>query len=462
MSHEHFNHEGHEVHSGSRLGARGSGRESRVPGRGSSSSQESQAPSPEPRVPSPRNVRGYRLRAVVGAVLAVSTAVHAQIKMPDPTEIAGLALPAPELPDGTIVIRLVREQLGNNVTNHDVKVTAGEASKSGKTDESGRAQITGLPAGTTATAETTVDGEQVTSKPFTVPAKGGIRVILIAGLQKLVERRKQEAAEAAAAPPIKGVVVFGGDSRIVMEFQDDALQVFYLLDIVNSARTRVDMGGPIIVDLPAGAGSATVLQGSAPSATARGDHVTITGPFAPGTTSVQIAYSMPHSSDALTLVQKLPVAFQDLAVIVQKMGDVRMTSPQFTTREERAANGTPFIVGTGSGLPAGAELEIHLTGLPSHASWPRYLALGLAGSIVALGIWMAFGASSRAEEDRRSRLVSRREALYGELVKLEEQQRAGRIDPSRYGSKRRHLVTELERIYGELDGSPRGGDEAAA
>src|SRR5262249_49188028 len=149
-----------------------------------------------------------------------------------------------------------------------------------------------------------VDGEQLTSKPFTVPAKGGIRVILIAGLQKLVERRKQEAAEAAAAPPTKGIVVFGGDTRIVMEFQDDALQVFYLLDIVNTARTRVDIGGPVIVNLPPGAGTATVLQGSAPSATARGNHVTITGPFAPGTTSVQIAYSMPNMSDSLTLVQK--------------------------------------------------------------------------------------------------------------------------------------------------------------
>jgi len=102
----------------------------------------------------------------VAAVLAVSTAAHAQIKMPDPTEIAGLALPAPELPDGTIVIRLVREQLGNNISNHDVKVTAGDTSKNGKTDDSGRAQITGLPAGATALADTNVDGEQVTSKPL--------------------------------------------------------------------------------------------------------------------------------------------------------------------------------------------------------------------------------------------------------------------------------------------------------
>jgi hypothetical protein len=395
-------------------------------------------------------------------VLFVADLARAQIKMPDPTEIAGLALPAPELPDGTITVRLVREQLGNNVTNHEIKVTAGDASKSGKTDDSGRAQITGLPAGATGVAETTVDGEQISSKPFTVPAKGGIRVILIAGLQKLVERRKQEAAEAAAAPPTKGIVVFGGDTRIVVEFQDDRLQVFYLLDIVNTARTRVDTGGPIIVNLPSGAGSASVLQGSSPSATARGDHVTITGPFAAGTTSVQIAFPMPHTRDTLTLTQKLPVAFQDLTVIVQKLGNLQVTSPQFTTREERAANGTPFIVGTGRGLPAEAELTIQLSGLPVHPSWPRYLTLSLSALILACGIWMAFGTGSRAKEERRSRLVSRREALYAELVRLEEQQRAGRIDQSRYGSKRRHLVTELERIYGELDGSSQGGDEAAA
>ena len=402
------------------------------------------------------------LAGLACAALVAVTGAHAQINMPDPTEIAGLALPAPELPDGTITIRLVREQLGNNVVGHEVKVTADGTSESGKTDESGRAQITGLPSGATAVAETTVDGEQVTSKPFTVPAKGGIRVILIAGLQKLVERRKQEADAAAALPPTKGVVVFGGDSRIVMEFQDDALQVFYLLDIVNSARTRVDTGGPIIVNLPDGAGSASVLRGSSPSATARGDHVTITGPFASGTTSVQIAFSMPHTSDTLTLTQKLPVAFQELAVIVQKVGDLRLSSPQFTAREERAANGTPFLVGTGTGLPAGAELEIQLSGLPVHPMWPRYLALGLAALILAVGIWMAYSAGSRSDEERRRRLVSRREALYSDLVKLEEQQRAGRIDQSRYGSKRHQLVTELERIYGELDGSPQGGDEAAA
>jgi hypothetical protein len=257
-------------------------------------------------------------------------------------------------------------------------------------------------------------------------------------------------------------VVFGGETRVVMEFQDDGLQVFYLLDIVNSARARVDTGGPIVIDLPSGAGGLTLLQGSSPSATARGDHVTVTGPFASGTTSVQMAFSMPNTGDSLTLTQKFPAALQEVGVIVQKIGDLRVTSPQFSTRDERAANGTPFIVGTGPGLPAGSELTIHLSGLPAHPAWPRFSALGLAAVIVAIGIWLAFGGGSRAEEERRRRLASRREALFSDLVRLEEQLRGGRIDQARYGSKRRHLVAELERIYGELDGSPQGGDEAAA
>jgi hypothetical protein len=34
------------------------------------------------------------------------------------------------------------------------------------------------------------------------------------------------------------------------------------------------------------------------------------------------------------------------------------------------------------------------------------------------------------------------------------------VDPGRYHSKRHHLVTELERVYGELDGVPES-DRAA-
>ena len=55
-------------------------------------------------------------------------------------------------------------------------------------------------------------------------------------------RETAEAEAAAKAPARAGIVVFGGDSRVIFEFQDDNLQVFYLLDIVNGARTPIDGG----------------------------------------------------------------------------------------------------------------------------------------------------------------------------------------------------------------------------
>jgi hypothetical protein len=393
-------------------------------------------------------------------VLMFAGSASGQVAMPDPTQMAGMALPAPELPDGTVSVRLVREQLGNNIVGHDVRVTAGGTSRTGKTDETGRAAITGLPAGATATAHATVDREELTSKPFEVPERGGIRVVLIAGLEGLVERRAKEADEAAKAPPAKGIVVFGGDTRFIFEFQDDSLRAFYLLDIVNTARTRVDTGGPLIIDLPRGATGTTILQGSFPGATASGDRVTILGPFPPGTSNVQIGFGLDYDGRELTVTQKFPAALERVSVILEQIGGLQIASPQFTNQSEvKADDGTPFIMATGGGLTAGNELTVQLSGLPSHSMWPRNIALALALVMFAIGAWLAFRSPSSSEEDRR-RLRTRRDQLYGELTRLEEQHRAGRVEPGRYHSKRHHLVTELERIYGELDEAPES-DRAA-
>jgi hypothetical protein len=41
--------------------------------------------------------------------------------------------------------------------------------------------------------------------------------------------------------------------------------------------------------------------------------------------------------------------------------------------------------------------------------------------------------------------------LLADLVRLENQQRAGGIDAARYASRRAELFDQLERVYGELD-----------
>ena len=112
-----------------------------------------------------------------------------------------------------------------------------------------------------------MDGETLVSQPFTVPSTGGLRVILVAGIAKAAERKKQEEAAAAAAPPTKGVVVFGGNTRVLMQFSDDALEVYYVLEIVNTARARVDIGGPLSIDSPAGRARGDGARGLVATAT---------------------------------------------------------------------------------------------------------------------------------------------------------------------------------------------------
>ena len=51
-----------------------------------------------------------------------------------------------------------------------------------KTDDGGRATFDGLRPGTTYRAVAVVSGERLESQPFTQPASGGVRVVLVAGI----------------------------------------------------------------------------------------------------------------------------------------------------------------------------------------------------------------------------------------------------------------------------------------
>ena len=401
----------------------------------------------------------------LAAGLMFTAPAVAQVGMPDPSLMHGRAIPAGDLPDGTVTVRVVREAISNNIVGQDVRVTAGSAQQTAKTDAQGRAEFKGLPSGAEARAQANVDGEALVSEPFTVPARGGLRVILVAGLKGAAARKEQQAAEAAAQPPVRGTVVFGPNSRVVMEFNDDALRVFYLLDIVNSARGPVDIGGPMIIDLPTGAGGAGLLEGTSPTASVSGDRVTVTGPFAPGVTSVQVGFQLRHDRPDVTLRQTWPAAMEQLTVGIEKVGNVAMASPQFSTVGEVGGDaGTPFLLASGPALAAGSTLTVELTNLPVHSVMPRYVALGLAAAIVLLGVWFSMGGRTTDEGERR-RLLQRREKLLAELAGLEKRRarRAAPLAPPEE-ARRQKLISELEQIYGELDDTagPQGGGKDVA
>jgi len=386
--------------------------------------------------------------------------------MPDPSLIHGRAIPAQELANGTVTVRVVREAIGNNVPGQQVSVTVGGTTRTATTDAQGRAEFTDLPKdGANAIAEVTVDGETLVSQPFAVPTSGGLRVILVAGIAKAAERKKQEEAAAAAQPPTKGIVVLGGNSRVLMQFNNDALDVYYILEIVNSARTRVDTGGPLVIDLPRGATGATALEGSSKTATVTETKITVAGPFASGTTTVQAAFRMPYSGGDLTMTQTWPVAFQQVIVGVQKVGDLRVASPQLTqTSDVRTENGDLFVLGNGPALPAGGTLTLTLSGLPFHNTTPRYVTLAIAAGLLAFGAWLAVSGRTKKDETRQA-LVARRDTLLGQLAQLESKRRAGTVDGEAQAKRRTRILGELEQIYGELDEAhpgPQGGGEGIA
>ena len=391
----------------------------------------------------------------------------AQIAMPDPSLIHGRAIPAGDLAAGTVTVRVVREAIGNNITGQAVRLTVDGQARTATTNAEGRAEFPGLTPGAEVRAAATVDGEALTSDAFTVPASGGLRVILVAGMKNAAARKEQEAAAAAAAPPVKGTVVLGPNSRVLMEFRDDTLRVFYILDIVNNARARVDIGGPVILQLPVGAAGASTLEGSSPSATVSGDVVTIVGPFASGLTSVQVGFQLPYSSADVTVTQTWPVALEQLNVAIEKIGDVSISSPQFSTVGDVTApeTGTPFLLASGNAMPAGSTLTMELSNLPVHSSTPVYTALGLAGLVIAGGLWLGFGGRTRVDV-AAGRLVERREKLLTELAALEERRRRRGSLSASDAARHQRIVAELEQIYGELDhvdpGPQGGGKDVAA
>ena len=398
--------------------------------------------------------------AVVVLIAAPST-LHAQAisgaQMPDAKQMSGVPLPVSDLAPGTVTVRVVRGSMANVISGQLVELTTGGPSPlSAKTNDAGRAEFSGLAPGTRVKASTTVNGERLESQEFTVPATGGIRVALVATdpeMQKRAEADRRLAQASAQA----GMVVLGERSRFVFEMGDEALNVFALLDIVNSASVPVQPSQPLVFDLPATAQGPGILEGSTPQAVLAGKRVTITGPFAPGSTLAQFGYSLPIHGASLTVEQRLPVALNQVSVMAQKVGAVELHSAQIAEHRDMPLQGEIFIVAKGPAVAAGQTVAFTLTGLPHQAVWPRNLALALAVVILAAGAWGSTRSGKSAPDDeRRRRLDATRDRLFAELTSIEEQHRQDSIDPERYTLRRDELIAALERVYAKMD------EEAAA
>ena len=95
-----------------------------------------------------------------------------------------------------------------------------------------------------------VDGQRIESQSFNVPPDVGVRLVLVAGAAGAAARRRPGPRCRAVAA---GEVVFAGDSRIQIEFDDDTLEVFYLFDLANPSAAPVTPKTELVFELPEGA-----------------------------------------------------------------------------------------------------------------------------------------------------------------------------------------------------------------
>jgi len=369
--------------------------------------------------------------------------------MPDARMMSGIPMPMGDLPDGTVSVRVVRGEISDVLARQAVELLVDGKSRTAPTDDSGRAQFAGVAPGANVKALVTVDGGRIESQPFTMPEKGGVRLLLAAS-------GGAPASGAPAVAPVAGTVSFGGDSRIAIQFDDDSLSVFYLLDVVNKGGAPVNPSTPLVFDLPADAIGATLLEDSSPQAQLKGRRVSIAGPFNPGRTTVQLGYELPPAGGERTLVQPFPAVFDAMSIAVEKTGNLQVRSAQLAQQQDVAGDDKVYVLGTGPALPAGRPLTIDLSGLPHHETWPRTLALVIAVGILGAGFWSALGRSQNGADARRRELEGRRDRLFAELLRLEKAKRTGTMDADTCAGRRAEVIAMLERIYGELDSAAPG------
>ena len=401
-------------------------------------------------------IRHTICQAAVGLFVIAGLPALVAAQMPDARQMSGIPMPTPDAPAGTVSVRLVRGELTNNIVGHPVELHGGARDQTVKTDQDGRAIFSGLQPGSSVHVAADVDGQQIESQTFSVPPDVGVRIVLVAGVS---------GPPAAAASPgltaAPGEVAFAGDSRIQIEFDDDTIEVFYLFDLANPSSSPVSPKGELVFALPEDAQQAATLEGASPQVTIRGRTVSITGPIPPGRLPVRLAFSLAPGGADRTIVQRLPAAWAQVQVIMATAGAARMSSPQFASANPMAgSSGQSFILGTGGTLPANQELSLTLSGLPSRSRWGHNLSLGIAALILLAGAWAAMSArSSSGDAGRRTALIDRRDRLMADLVRTEEQRRAGTIDERRYAARHEELVEQLERVYGELDRQPGAAAE---
>jgi hypothetical protein len=328
-----------------------------------------------------------RVLCLALALVALTAIPSAQPQMPNAKDMSGIPRLDTTVPVGTVSVRVVRGGFDKNIPNQPVQFTINGQTRVVNTDAEGRALVADIPTEATVVTSTVVDGERLESQSF-VMGGSGVRLALVA--------TDPDAKAAPVIPAVKGSVVLGPESRVIIQLSEDGLAVFYLMDIVNGGQAPVDIGGPLIFELPKGARRGSIdPEASTKQASINGPRIIVTGPFQPGTTHVQAGYELPYRGPTVRFEQVWPATLQQLVLLVEKHDALEIASPQILGRSVMSGQDRMFISATGPVIQAGQPLTIDISGLPHRTLWPRWIALAFASGFIVWGLWAGVAAPAR-------------------------------------------------------------------
>lgn len=419
---------------------------------------------------------------LLAAALATPAVGHAQAPAPTPPAegmpaghppVAGhpeapmapeqdAVIPAPEVPAGTVVVRLVNEK-GAPLANTEVKlgilfqkIAEGEQRSEQRqtTNEQGLARFTGLTQTSDFSYRVLARSGPAEYSSDPIQLKGESGVVVLLHVYPVTHDVQQ--------------VSIGSIGYAYVETRDDVFQFEVLFRYQNrSAITWVPSDARMT--LPSGfkAFKAGESMDDTRVEEEPGRGVKLVGSFSPGQHSLSFRFQVPrHQESAASFQFGLPPQVAEMRFIAEAaasmdldvdgwdkpVSDVNQNGQRVVVTRRQVKRGESALTG----------FTAQLSGIPTPGPG-RWFAALIASALAALGFAVfrgKVGHETQADLQDRDAVRAHR-VLLDELVELTRARKEQRIGPSTYENARRVLVDALSRIVSQNPGLGKRGRKAS-
>lgn len=354
-------------------------------------------------------------------------------------EALDAAEPDPELPRGTVVVRIVdpeaRTVSAVRVQLRELAAGGSPRVRTAQTDASGEVMFSGLPVGAGHAYRAVVANgpARYPSAPFQLEEQAGTRVTIT----------RWPITESTRSLIISVLRTF-----IELGPEGDRLRVTQHLQLMNLGAEAIAAPDGIAWPAPRGLTAFRAEEGMGEQEVVeRGGELRIVGVLRPGTAQLAYSFDLPLDGRKYWYEQRLPFRIVLAEAYVEKTPDLTLTVPGMGRPEAIDLDGREFLMARLMRRPRSpnlSKLKIELANLPGPGPG-RWLALGLAVLAVGLGLASRFVGRDRRSGERAA-LVVEKERLIADIVRLDEQHGAGQIDEGSHRSARAQDLARLAEV----------------